>query len=47
MERTSHPDAKDLKLPKTTKGLWPTFKTKFWEKKSCDNKTKTGGNAMG
>ena len=38
MEQTSHPDAKDLKLFKTTKGLWPTFKINPWEKKRFDNK---------
>ena len=44
MEQTSHPDAKDLKLLKTTKGLWPTFKINPWEKKRFDNKTKAGTN---
>ena len=46
MEQTSHPDAKDLKLSKITKGLWSTFKTNLCGKKSCDNKTKAEGNAM-
>ena len=38
MEQPSHPDAKGLKLSKTTKGLRSIFKTNLCGKKSCDNK---------
>ena len=47
MEQASHPDAKDLKLSKITKGFWPIFKTNLCGKKRLDNKTKAGGDAMG
>ena len=38
MEQASHPDAKDLKLSKITKGLRSIFKTNLCGKKRCNNK---------
>ena len=46
MEQASHPDAKGLKLSKTTKGLRSAFKANLCGKKRFDNKTKAEGNAM-